>query len=482
MNKFKISKFVFEIIVENVRSNGYIALYHSLTMAVIYIRECVYTNLKDDIENNMLLSCNNIIENLMTKKFIVPTDINEDEEILTIAESLNVMRPTTLRLQLTDACNLQCEYCQIERNYKDNKNIHMSEDIILRSLQQFARFAPKGVQKSVILTGGEPLLNFQAIESLIKCIDKYIDSYRLILFTNGTQITEQLATFLKDNGVLVLVSLDGTEKQHNMLRRNVLNDGSFKEALNGYYICKKCGCRVGISGVINTHNVNELNPEIVNYFLNLEPDSLGLNFTHYLLYSDNTKILPMEEYTDAIIVAYKTFREHGIYLENINRIIEPFVMQKINGKECAALGRGITVLPNGIVGPCKTLLVAGKIGTHMEEIERLDNIEDDMTFSKWQKRSTYSLESCKRCIGLSLCGSGCTYDSFVANGQIDGIDKRTCIFIKKILNFLISDLYNIMEKNTVWDIIIPTPEDRQKIYHSVSLSENDLRRSAGHEI
>jgi radical SAM protein with 4Fe4S-binding SPASM domain len=483
METFKISKKIFEIELKAIGDFNHIALYHSTSMDVIYIKKAIYENIKNKIcDSDYIESNRHITDSLIQKKFIVPCETDEDKDISKTIELINIMNPSTLRLQLTEACNLNCTYCQIERNYKQNNQAHMNEDIAIRSLKLFAKHAPKKVQKTIILTGGEPLLNFKIIELLFVLAKEILDSYRFILFTNGTKITEQMAKIFKDNNVLVLISLDGNEKQHDLSRKDFLERGSFNDALRGYFICKKNGCNIGISGVIGMHNIAELDNEVIKFFIDIDPDSLGLNYPHYLLNEDNTRILPMANYTDAIIATFKKLRGHGVYLENINRVIEPFVKQKINAKECAALGRGITVLPNGVVGPCKTLLVAGIIGISLDEIEKVEKLDDDAMFHKWCNRSTYTLESCKGCIGISLCGSGCTYDSYVINGNIDGIDKRICIFIKKIIEFLINDLYRLVQDRGNSDIIIPSLEDRQKIYSSIIVNENDLKRSAGHEI
>ena len=190
----------------------------------------------------------------------------------------------------------------------------------------------------------------------------------------------------------------------------------------------------------------------------------------------------MEDYAYTIVDAYKKLRSRGVYLENINRLIEPFVKQKINAKECAALGRGITVLPDEMVGQCKTLLVAGKIGMHLDEMEKLEKLEDNADFAKWCSRSTYTLDCCKNCVGISLCGTGCAYDSFVVNGNIESVDRRACILTKRILEFLLEDLYGIVKNGNESDMYMPTPQDRQRIYSSIELKDTDLKRSAGHEI
>jgi radical SAM protein with 4Fe4S-binding SPASM domain len=483
VKKYKLSKFVYEFDSCTIDSSNYIALFHAFTMGVAFIDKQAYIKIKDYLKNPLIgVSMPDEFDALQENDFIVNENSDEDYLYQQSENALNVLSPTTLRLQLTDVCNLNCKYCQIERNYEYNKGLHMSSELAKRSIDLFDRFAPKDKQKTVIFTGGEPLLNFDVIKEVLNYAKAKLTSCRFIVFTNGISVTEKIAEIFLENNVLVLFSLDGEKEQHDKYRTDRFGNGSFEKTLKGYQICKEKGCRVGISGVVGNHNADYIADSILDFYLKINPDSLGLNFPHYLLESDNSDLLSMERYSEIIIESYLKLRPVGLYMENINRWIEPFVKQKINGKECAALGRGITVLPNGMVGPCKTLLVAGKMGKPIDEIESLDKLEDDVEFQKWGNRSTYSLSSCKDCVAISLCGTGCTYDSFVVNGNIDGVDPRTCVLIKRILEFLLKDLFRIVKDNIKSKTYIPTLADRQKIYSSIRIKDDDLKRSAGHEI
>ncbi len=229
-----MSKNVFELEIEKKNPCNYIALYHSISMDVIYIKKAMYESIKSALLSNGTIEPNdNIICSVIEKKYIVLYETDDDAEYRKIADTINVINPTTLRLQLTESCNLNCTYCQIERNYKNNNQIHMSEDIAARSLALFAKYAPKGKQKTIILTGGEPTLNFKVIKLLLQHTKELLDSYRFILFTNGTKLTEQMAKLFKENNVLVLISLDGTKVQHDIQKNlGMMNASVFTSSFN----------------------------------------------------------------------------------------------------------------------------------------------------------------------------------------------------------------------------------------------------------
>lgn len=470
----KLSKYVYKIEKFSLNEN-YIALYNSITMDVAYIKKDIY---KQIISNHIDNLSKSIQEKLTKNNIIIEDDCNEEEILRNERKKVLKMSPTTLRLQLTDRCNLNCKYCQIEKNYQCNNELNMSKETAIRSLKIFKKFVSKDKKKTIIITGGEPLLNLDVMITIFKECKKIFDNYRIIVFTNGTNITESIAKIFKEYNALILVSIDGTKNQHDYMRQDFNNKGSFEKAVKGYKICKDVGCKVGISGVVGNHNIEDLKSTLKQY-IELEPASIGMNFPHYLLDSDNSKLISMEQYVQEIIKIYKICRRKGIYLENINRIIEPFIKKEIRGKECGALGRGITVLSNGMVGPCKTLLVADVIGKNIDEIEKLKKLEYNDEFKKWNKRSTFTIPRCTNCVGIGICGTGCAYDSYVLNKNINDVDRRACVFTFEILNFLINDLYKKI-KNKKRDILIPNVTERQKIMGKIVLNQKIIK-SAGHD-
>ena len=110
----------------------------------------------------------------------------------------------SLRLSVTDRCNLRCQYCMPEDEY-----VWLPRESIL-SFEELARvtriFTRLGVHK-VRLTGGEPLLrqDLPALVSLLTTVDGVND---LALTTNGLLLAE-LARPLADAGLKrITISLD----------------------------------------------------------------------------------------------------------------------------------------------------------------------------------------------------------------------------------------------------------------------------------
>ena len=110
----------------------------------------------------------------------------------------------TLRISVTDRCNLRCEYCMPEREY-----VWLPKPQIL-SFEELTRlsrvFVGLGVDK-IRLTGGEPLLRAELPE-LVRRLKGIAGLRELALTTNGILLAEQ-ASALRAAGLdRVTVSLD----------------------------------------------------------------------------------------------------------------------------------------------------------------------------------------------------------------------------------------------------------------------------------
>lgn len=110
----------------------------------------------------------------------------------------------SLRISVTDRCNLRCEYCMPQEDYVW---LERSELLSFEEIAALARvFASVGVEK-LRLTGGEPLLrrDLHRLVSLLASIPEIRD---LALTTNGLQLTQH-ANALREAGLRrITVSLD----------------------------------------------------------------------------------------------------------------------------------------------------------------------------------------------------------------------------------------------------------------------------------
>src|SRR6187549_537634 len=93
----------------------------------------------------------------------------------------------SLRVSVTDRCNLRCQYCMPEENYAWLNRTHL---LTFEEIDTLARvFVASGVRQ-IRVTGGEPLVR-RDLPRLIELLAAIDGLQRLSLTTNGVLLAEQ---------------------------------------------------------------------------------------------------------------------------------------------------------------------------------------------------------------------------------------------------------------------------------------------------
>lgn len=147
-------------------------------------------------------------------------------------------------LQVTQQCNLRCEYCSysgIYDNMREHCNKHMdivtakkAIDFAINRCGELSRFR-------ISFYGGEPLLQFGLIKECVSYAKGKISGRKLEfgITTNGTLLKEDTIPFLIDNDFNISISLDGPKEVHDANRRFSDGRGSFNVIMANVQSIKK---------------------------------------------------------------------------------------------------------------------------------------------------------------------------------------------------------------------------------------------------
>lgn len=139
----------------------------------------------------------------------------------------------SLRISVTDRCNIRCFYCMPE-DVKFQGREHL---LSFEELERFARIAVSLGVRKLRLTGGEPLLR-KGLPGLIRKLSAIEGIHDLALTTNGVLLKQQ-AQELYDAGLRRLnVHLDTLDRERfqKITRRDDL-----EKVLEGIEFCRKLG-------------------------------------------------------------------------------------------------------------------------------------------------------------------------------------------------------------------------------------------------
>ncbi len=148
----------------------------------------------------------------------------------------------------TKRCNLRCEHCYAAADVEGAPGeLTTAEGKAL--LDDLAEF---GVPV-VLFSGGEPLVREDLPELVAYAADRGL---RPVLSTNGTLLTRERASELRDAGLQYAgVSVDGRRERNDRIRGQ---RGAFDAAVRGIEACLDVGVKTGLRYTITEHNVADL--------------------------------------------------------------------------------------------------------------------------------------------------------------------------------------------------------------------------------
>lgn len=142
-------------------------------------------------------------------------------------------------LQLTQNCNLRCQYCiYSEDNFayqRKHANRQMTVETMKNALDFLHQHSIDSTKVSIGFYGGEPLLEFELIKQAVAYANEIFKGKHIIyiITTNGTILPDAVIDFLAGNGFRMTLSLDGPEQIHDSNRVFASSKkGSFKTIRN----------------------------------------------------------------------------------------------------------------------------------------------------------------------------------------------------------------------------------------------------------
>ncbi len=331
----------------------------------------------------------------------------------------------------TRRCNLKCVHC-----YSQSQNMfyegEMTTDEGKRFIDSLARFgAPV-----ILFSGGEPLIRKDLFELIQHSTQAGL---RAVISTNGTLITADVATRLKDfNLSYVGVSLDGTETVNDKFRGVV---GAYARAIDGIRNCQAAGLKVGLRFTINRKNAAEI-PAI---FRIIEEENIPRVCFYHLVYAGRGSALIDEDLNheearrvvDQIIDLTSDLHARGIpkevltvdnhadgvhlYLrmarENPERAEK--VMELLRFNEGNSSGRGIACVSwDGSVHPDQFWrhLTLGNV--RERDFGEIWTDPKNEFLMKLKEKKKYVEGRCSRCEWLDICGGNFRVRAEAVTGNV----------------------------------------------------------------
>ena len=183
---------------------------------------------------------------------------------LLFTDALKLKRPNAFHVMLKPAgssCNLNCTYCYyLEKSklYPAVREQRMSYELLEDFTRQFIE-----VHQVPVVTftwqGGEPtLMGLGFFRKAIELQKKYSGDKKIenAFQTNGTKLSDDWCKFFTDNNILVGISIDGAEHNHDHFRKTFSGRPTFKMVMKGIELLHKHRVEFNTLSTVNEYNVH----------------------------------------------------------------------------------------------------------------------------------------------------------------------------------------------------------------------------------
>jgi len=334
------------------------------------------------------------------------------------------------------SCNFACSYCYQDQYSNPLKKLSPE---IIDAFFGYLKTEFKNRRIYITVFGGEPLLPGQVQKDLIEYFiaRANIEGLELSFVTNGYTLAEYAEILAKGRIREIQVTLDGTEKVHNIRRFLKGGDGTFIKIVEGIDLALERGFNINLRMVIDRENITDI-PELARFAI-----EKGWTKSKYF----KTQIGRNYELHHCQIASGKLFTRISLY-ESLYNLVETNPHIKEFYKPAYSIAKFISEqgeLPDPLFDSCPACktewafdytgsiysctATVGKsdelLGTFWPVVSRKDEL-----ISQWEGRDVTSIQDCKNCNVQLACGGGC---GSVAKNRTGSVCSTDCRPVERLL-------------------------------------------------
>jgi uncharacterized protein len=339
--------------------------------------------------------------------------------------------PETLTawLHITNACNLDCPYCYVRKS-----SARMNKAIGLQAVEKVFRAAQQQGFRRVKLkyAGGEATLHFKLVRMLheraVQLTAETGIGLKEVVLSNGVHLREADALWLRDNGVKLMISLDGIGESHNQLRplRNRPHTDTFSQIAHTIdNVLHPLGIKPDITMTVTAVNAHAA-PDVAQWAMIDRDLPLSFNFYRQNILSASRTDLALEEQTliDGMLAAYDVIEKDLPEQPFLNGLLDR-VQAEAHTHTCGVGQSYVVVTHTGQLAQCQMHLDNPvSPGLNGEMIPLVAN-------GPLRNLSVDDKEGCRTCEFRYRCSGGCPLETYRATGRWD-VQSPNCHIYKTL--------------------------------------------------
>jgi uncharacterized protein len=341
----------------------------------------------------------------------------------------------------------------------------MTDEVLSAYIRRYIESKPTPAV-TIVWQGGEPtLLGLDFYKKVIELQRPYRDkkTIRNSLQTNGTLLTNEWCSFLKEHNFLVGLSLDGPQEIHDRYRRKRDGSGSFDQVMRALELLQKheveynamaCVSKEGAYKPLEVyHFFKEYGVEyiqfapIVERVAAVKEKELGLKLAgpaELEKQEENTQVTPWsvetEAYGDFLIAIFDEWVRKDVGTVNVMNF--EWALQAwigfsspvcIFSQQC---GESIVVEHNGDVYACDHCVYPEHRLGNIVDDEPLELIEASKKRGFGMNKDQLLPNWCRKCEAMKACWGGCPKHRFTTTPQGEPGLNYLCVGYKKYFLYI----------------------------------------------
>lgn len=359
-----------------------------------------------------------------------------------------------LQLCISMACNLNCGYCEFRNRELENNAKMMTVETAIKAIKAFFQSLPKDQRFARIDFGvaGEPFIAEKYHSILKEYIKKLCKKYKKTIWV-GANMSNGLifepAKMINRLGSPMDISIDGTKNDHDKFRKYKNQKGTYDDLIKLISLAKDKKIDIGACSVItaDTLNIAKNFKKIFDLGIRSSIYMKPVNGRHEEKFSLNLENLPkfkmayedfidflLNSSDDKLIQYLKTINPEDFFFRFFYRILNRSILRY----RCNCGKSGLYVDWDGKFYPC-----AHFIGAKGQEIGDLNNGIRKKSRNLFMNQTVEKRKPCDKCWAKYLCGGGCYYQGWLANGNVKKPDNVKCQLVRhfiKLQSYFISEL------------------------------------------
>ena len=342
-----------------------------------------------------------------------------------------------LCLHIAHDCNLACKYCFAEEGEYHGRKALMSFEVGKKALDFLVASSGNRVNLEVDFFGGEPLLNWQVVKDLVaygrSLEEPHHKKFRFTLTTNGVLLNDEILEFANKEMANIVLSIDGRQKIHDLMRPHRGGQGSYDEVVPKYKKVAESRKQMNyyVRGTFTRNNLDFA--EDVKHLadegfeqISVEP-VVAADTEEYALREEDLPVI-LSEY-DKLALEYIRRKKEGKGFNFFHFMIDleggPCVAKRLSG--CGSGTEYLAVTPWGDLYPCHQFV--GQEQFLMGNVD-IGIVRTDIR-DTFKTCNVYAKEKCRDCFAKFYCSGGCAANAYNFSGSINGAYDLGCELQRK---------------------------------------------------